>query len=225
MYGTCGRIDNKADFDFLTDLPGSWDTSSLKRSVRLKCRRETKSSQTSSSRTLGRMWMTRCWRRYSVDSVSVYLFCGCGWNERFLSCFIASVLCMRGPTLSVRVMTDEKGISRGFGFASFENHSDAKRVSDVKVKCVILKELTVEYYVHQRILGRIFQVLNIQKNLFLDVKGIVHFEIKMWYLSAYPKGIQDVGVFFSSVDPILMFLGQTVLVCQSYNGRYRSLSL
>ncbi len=37
------------------------------------------------------------------------------------------------------------------------------------------------------------------------VKGIVHFEIKIWYLSAYPKGIQDVGVFFSSVDPILMF--------------------
>ncbi len=29
-----------------------------------------------------------------------------------------------------------------------------------------------------------------------DIKGIVHFEIKMWYLSAYPKGIQDVGVFF-----------------------------
>ncbi len=28
------------------------------------------------------------------------------------------------------------------------------------------------------------------------VKGIVHFEIKIWYLSAYPKGIQDVGVFF-----------------------------
>ncbi len=59
----------------------------------------------------------------------------------------------------------------------------------------------------------------------LLIKGIVHFEIKIWYLSAYPKGIQDVGVFFSSVDPILMFLGQTVLVCQSYNGRYRSLSL
>ncbi len=57
------------------------------------------------------------------------------------------------------------------------------------------------------------------------LKGIVHFEIKIWYVSAYPKGIQDVGVFFSSVDPILMFLGQTVLVCQSYNGRYRSLSL
>ncbi len=58
------------------------------------------------------------------------------------------------------------------------------------------------------------------------IKGIVHFEIKIWYLSAYPKGIQDVDVvFFSSVDPILIFLGQTVLVCQSYNGRYRSLSL
>ncbi len=59
----------------------------------------------------------------------------------------------------------------------------------------------------------------------ISLKGIVHFEIKIWYVSAYPKGIQDVGVFFSSVDPILMFLGQTVLVCQSYNGRYRSLSL
>ncbi len=30
----------------------------------------------------------------------------------------------------------------------------------------------------------------------LQLKGIVHFEIKIWYLSAYPKGIQDVGVFF-----------------------------
>ncbi len=58
-----------------------------------------------------------------------------------------------------------------------------------------------------------------------NLKGIVHFKIKIWYLSAYPKGIQDVGVFFSSVDPIFLFLGQTVLVCQSYNGRYRSLSL
>ncbi len=29
-----------------------------------------------------------------------------------------------------------------------------------------------------------------------SIKGIVHFEIKIWYLSAYPKGIQDVGVFF-----------------------------
>ncbi len=67
--------------------------------------------------------------------------------------------------------------------------------------------------------------LNIGTFTEMLIKGIVHFEIKMWYLSAYPKGIQDVGVFFSSVDPILMFLGQTVLVCQSYNGRYRSLSL
>ncbi len=37
---------------------------------------------------------------------------------------------------------------------------------------------------------------------FWVLKGIVHFEIKIWYLSAYPKGIQDVGVFFSSVDPM-----------------------
>ncbi len=56
----------------------------------------------------------------------------------------------------------------------------------------------------------------------LRLKGIVHFEIKIWYLSAYPKGIQDVGVFFSSVDPILMFLGQT----QGWTGNraYRAFS-
>ncbi len=36
----------------------------------------------------------------------------------------------------------------------------------------------------------------VRSNTHNGVKGIVHFEIKMWYLSAYPKGIQDVGVFF-----------------------------
>jgi len=35
---------------------------------------------------------------------------------------------------------------------------------------------------------------------------------------AYHKGIQDVGVFASTVFSNLIFLGQTVLVCQSYNG-------
>jgi len=35
---------------------------------------------------------------------------------------------------------------------------------------------------------------------------------------AYIEGIQDVGVFVSTVFSILTFLGQTVLVCQSYNA-------
>jgi len=48
------------------------------------------------------------------------------------------------------------------------------------------------------------------------VKGIVHFEIDFWYVLAYLKGIQDVGVFVSTVFSILIILGQTVLVCQSY---------
>jgi len=30
-------------------------------------------------------------------------------------------------------------------------------------------------------------------------KGIVHFEINFWYVLAYLKGIQDVGVFVSAV--------------------------
>jgi len=47
------------------------------------------------------------------------------------------------------------------------------------------------------------------------IKGIVPFDINFWYVLAYLKGIQDVGVFVSTV---LVFLGQTVRVCQSYNG-------
>jgi len=50
------------------------------------------------------------------------------------------------------------------------------------------------------------------------VKGIVHFEINVWYVLSYLKGIQDVGFFVFAVFSILMFLGQTVLVYQSYNG-------
>jgi len=52
----------------------------------------------------------------------------------------------------------------------------------------------------------------------VKVKGLVHFEINFWYLLAYLKGIQDVGVFISTVVSILIFSGQTVVVCQSYNG-------
>jgi len=33
------------------------------------------------------------------------------------------------------------------------------------------------------------------------------------YVLAYLKGIQDVGLFVSTVFSILIFLGQTVLVC------------
>ncbi len=51
-----------------------------------------------------------------------------------------------------------------------------------------------------------------------SLKGIVHFEIKIWYLSAYPKGIQDVGVFFSSVDPILMLVSCLRPSMCSYDG-------
>jgi len=50
------------------------------------------------------------------------------------------------------------------------------------------------------------------------LKGIVHFEINFWYVLAYLKGIQDVCIFVSTVVSILIFLGQTVIVCQSYNG-------
>jgi len=45
----------------------------------------------------------------------------------------------------------------------------------------------------------------------VGLKGIVHFEINCWYVLAYLNGIQDVGVFVSTVFSILTFLGQTIL--------------
>ncbi|XP_062060550.1 polyadenylate-binding protein 1-like [Lepus europaeus] len=36
-----------------------------------------------------------------------------------------------GPALSVKVMTDESGRSKGFGFVSFERHEDAQKAMDV----------------------------------------------------------------------------------------------
>ncbi len=50
------------------------------------------------------------------------------------------------------------------------------------------------------------------------IKGIVHPKMKISCLSAYPKGIKDVGDFVSSVEHKRRFLTQTVAVCQSYNG-------
>jgi len=51
-----------------------------------------------------------------------------------------------------------------------------------------------------------------------SIKGIIHFEINFWHVLSYLKGIQDVGVFVSTVVSIFIFLGQAVLVCQSYNA-------
>jgi len=51
-----------------------------------------------------------------------------------------------------------------------------------------------------------------------SIKGIVHFEINFWDVLTNLDGIQGVGVFVSTVFSILIFLGQSVLVCESYNG-------
>ncbi len=65
----------------------------------------------------------------------------------------------------------------------------------------------------------IFSVLLLQMNCKArEIKGIVHPKMKMWCLSTYPQGIQDVGDFVSSVEHKQRFLTQTVAVCQSYNS-------
>uniref|UniRef100_A0A673FVJ7 Polyadenylate-binding protein 1-like n=1 Tax=Sinocyclocheilus rhinocerous TaxID=307959 RepID=A0A673FVJ7_9TELE len=47
-------------------------------------------------------------------------------------CFdlVACLCVVAGPALSIRVMTDNGGKSRGFGFVSFERHEDAQRAVD-----------------------------------------------------------------------------------------------
>ncbi|KAL6456721.1 hypothetical protein MHYP_G00352650 [Metynnis hypsauchen] len=49
------------------------------------------------------------------------------FGEDFDSEKLRSIFSEYGKTLSVRVMTDEKGRSRGFGFVNFENHKDAQK--------------------------------------------------------------------------------------------------
>jgi len=41
--------------------------------------------------------------------------------------------------------------------------------------------------------------------LLIHIKRIAHFEIIFWYVLAYLKGIQDVGVFVSAAVSILIF--------------------
>ncbi|RXN28820.1 embryonic polyadenylate-binding -like protein [Labeo rohita] len=47
---------------------------------------------------------------------------------------LKSIFSEFGKTLSVCVMTDERGRSRGFGFVNFENHGDARRGVNLYVK-------------------------------------------------------------------------------------------
>ncbi|KTG33147.1 hypothetical protein cypCar_00033651 [Cyprinus carpio] len=47
---------------------------------------------------------------------------------------LKSIFSEFGKTLSVCVMTDERGCSRGFGFVNFENHGDARRGVNLYVK-------------------------------------------------------------------------------------------
>ncbi|XP_062854664.1 polyadenylate-binding protein 1-like isoform X2 [Trichomycterus rosablanca] len=60
----------------------------------------------------------------AMEFTNVYIK---NFGEDFDSEKLRGIFSEYGKTLSVRVMTDEKGQSRGFGFVNFENHEDAQK--------------------------------------------------------------------------------------------------
>ncbi|XP_072537158.1 polyadenylate-binding protein 1-like [Salminus brasiliensis] len=60
----------------------------------------------------------------AMEFTNVYIK---NFGEDFDNEKLRSIFSEYGKTLSVRVMTDEKGRSRGFGFVNFENHEDAQK--------------------------------------------------------------------------------------------------
>lgn len=48
--------------------------------------------------------------------------------EALQSFYLKILFLSAGKTLSVKVMTDPTGKSRGFGFVSYEEHEDANKV-------------------------------------------------------------------------------------------------
>uniref|UniRef100_A0A8B9GSF8 Polyadenylate-binding protein n=1 Tax=Astyanax mexicanus TaxID=7994 RepID=A0A8B9GSF8_ASTMX len=60
----------------------------------------------------------------AMEFTNVYIK---NFGEDFDNEKLRNIFSEYGKTLSVRVMTDEKGRSRGFGFVNFENHEDAQK--------------------------------------------------------------------------------------------------
>jgi len=50
-------------------------------------------------------------------------------------------------------------------------------------------------------------------------KGIVHFEINFWYVLAYLKGIQDIGVFVSTVVALALCGGPHIPALYDWQTR------
>lgn len=86
-------------------------------------------SQMFTSRTLEKTWMMKNWRSCLENTVlflNMAKLCSKEWSCAYRALLISC--CFIGPALSIRVMTDESGKSKGFGFVSFERHEDAQKV-------------------------------------------------------------------------------------------------
>ncbi len=106
---------------------GLWGVSSPGRRGKQRWVPKPKNSPMFTSRTSAKTWMIRNWRSSLINTVSFRV--STDVVVVALQSFYLKILFLpAGKTLSVKVMTDPTGKSRGFGFVSYEEHEDANKV-------------------------------------------------------------------------------------------------
>ncbi len=106
---------------------GLWGVSSPGRRGKQRWVPKPKNSPMFTSRTSAKTWMIRNWRSSLINTVSFRVSTDVV-VVALQSFYLKMLFLPAGKTLSVKVMTDPTGKSRGFGFVSYEEHEDANKV-------------------------------------------------------------------------------------------------
>jgi len=142
------------------------------------------------------------------------------WNHLSSSCLSLDLECVCDPISFKKCFTVSPGLSENKGKEETGLHyiSPDSSAGAVGWGRALLKSKLNTEIIWRASYAWLKYLKCVEGRLHNLFKGIVHFEINFWYVLAYLNGIQDVAVFVSTVFSILIFLGQIVLVCQSYNG-------